>query len=1330
VGEPETLNQRWLKWKNELNIFLLASGVKDNEQKKAILLHAGGPGLREIELNFSADQKAKLTEDQRSNPYSETVALFDEHFTLKRNIPKARQNFLTSDPKPGETVNNFVIRLKTLASYCDYEDSDSQVRDHVLRYIKDKQLMSKLLNEDTLTLDRTLAIISNHHNKEALILNPTSANVNRVSQHSSHHVHQQHPKPQPRHDRSTARCYRCNAVGHYGKECKRSKNHTCEKCGNIGHFAECCKTKETKPKGYKRSFKKSSHSVRQVDSQEPASDEDESHVFALGSGTELKVLVNGTELSFIVDSGCEHDLLSETDYRKLQSTEEELKPSNKRLVAYAAEKPLQTLGDYTAQVSLPNHNEEIWLDFTVIANARVSLLGWKTSQKYGLLSINTESINQVDDCWGRIQTNYPQVFTGLGKLKNYELKLQIDPNVKPVIQSHRRVPFSRRAKVEEKIDELKKLDVIEPVTKPTNWVNPLVTVEKPGGGIRMCLDMRRANEAIVRERHPIPTLEETIQEMSGGKVFSKLDLNMAYHQIALSPESRDITTFATPTGLYRYKRLLFGVNMATEKFQAIISQVIAGCDGAYNISDDIIVVARTNEEHDRRLEAVIRRLAEHGLTLNAKKSKIKATSIEYMGHILTDGGLRVAEKKVDAVLRAATPTNASQVRSFLGLAQFSAKFIPHFATISSPLWDLTAKDAEWKWTGKEQTAFDRIKSALAQAPVMAYFNQGLPIRITTDASPVGLGAILEQQQTDGHYSPVYYASRKLTPVETRYSQFEREALAVYWATKKFSLYLVGNNFEVRTDNKALVSALSSTAKPASARLERWLLHLQQFSYTLTHTAGSLNQADALSRLPLPEIEEHNDGSVTVTEYVYSVIKDAVPVALNPKQIEDESSRDDTLSLVRRAIETEDWKPLKGTLYKAIKDELWTAGKLLMRGKRIVMPQSLWQQTLKLAHEGHQGVVRTKSRLREKVWWPSMAKHVEEMIKRCHPCQLNVVSSKLEPFGTPMKGEKPWSDVAVDLLDIPETNTHLLVLIDSHSKWPEAIPLTNTTAPDVVRALQGIFITHGLPTSLRSDNGPPFNSRIFTEYLEENGIEHHKGIPYWPRSNGEVERLNGTLLKSIRIAKQQQKDWKMELKNFLLQYRTTPHTTTGISPAEMLMGRKLRTKLPMLATTTDELTKTEEEAERRDQQALRKLRSTENAQTNLETSDIQPGDLVFAKNFKRTNKLSAMYEAEPYLVIRRNGSALELRRGTETKMRNVAHVKRCVTTPAAEDEEPTPIAVAEDEAPTPLRNETAVPATPLRNDTTVPALTDPPQQLRRSARTPHPPGKTYLHCLIV
>ena len=511
---------------------------------------------------------------------------------------------------------------------------------------------------------------------------------------------------------------------------------------------------------------------------------------------------------------------------------------------------------------------------------------------------------------------YPSVFTGLGKLRNYQLRLHINQSVPPVAQSVRRIPFSRRDKVTKQLKQLQVLDVIEEVKTPTSWVNPLVSVAKPNGEVRICLDMRRANEAIVREKHPVPTLEETLQEISGAKYFAKLDMNMAFHQIELHPESRDITTFAGPNALYRYKRLLFGVNMATEKFQQVMSQVLVGLPGVHNLHDDIIVVGSSTSELYDRVHATVKRCFEHGLTLNFDKCIAGVQKLNFMGITLTSDGMKVAESKVRAVAEAKKPENKSEMRSWLGLAQFCSRFLQGFAATTSCLWDLTKEQAEWIWTEKHDRAFNHVKQQLTCSPVMAYWNNDRDTRVTTDASPVGLAAILEQKQTDGTYRPIYYASRKLSYTESRYTQFERECLAVKWACERFQLYLIGRRFEIQTDHKPLLKVLSAKARPPSARTERWILFLQQFEYSLIHIQGKHNYSDILSRQPVEEANaEDAEGSEM---FAYSIMQDAKPAAITTDKIKFESKNDKTLNILKEAIRTGNWIKLEGSIYKAIK----------------------------------------------------------------------------------------------------------------------------------------------------------------------------------------------------------------------------------------------------------------------------------------------------------------------------------------------------------------------------------------------------------------------------
>ena len=306
----------------------------------------------------------------------------------------------------------------------------------------------------------------------------------------------------------------------------------------------------------------------------------------------MELLYDDKLVNLVVDSGASCNLTSEEIFNFITEGNARLLECNKRIYTCTSVEPLQLKGKYIFNVQAPQTLRSLYTESYVICGKAGTLLGHEAYELLGVLKVrvfinscdaNSDERENLANQINRnalLKTKFSKVFHGLGKLKGYQLKLHIDENVRPVAQPVRRILFSRRANVTEKLEELLKLDVIEKVEGPTSWVSPLVVVEKPNGGIRICLDMRRANQANVWEKHPVPTVEETLQEVSYAKLYSELDLNMAFHQIELHPDSRDITIFAAPDGLYRYKCLLFGVNMATEKFQKIVWQVIKGCPGA------------------------------------------------------------------------------------------------------------------------------------------------------------------------------------------------------------------------------------------------------------------------------------------------------------------------------------------------------------------------------------------------------------------------------------------------------------------------------------------------------------------------------------------------------------------------------------------------------------------------------------------------------------------------------------------------------------------------------------------------------------------------------
>ena len=498
----------------------------------------------------------------------------------------------------------------------------------------------------------------------------------------------------------------------------------------------------------------------------------------------------------------------------------------------------------------------------------------------------------------------------------------------------------------------------------------------------------------------------------------------------LSPESREITTFATPDGLFQYKCLLFGVCSASEQYQHEIASALAGIEGVENISDDIVVHGPNTETHNRRLHQTIECLQDCVLALNAEKCLFNTDRLVFMGMLLSEKGIGPTADRVKAVLEVEEPKSVSDVHSFLGLANYSSRFIPHFATLSKPLRRLTRKETPFEF-GPEQKSFKCLKQKMAEACTLAYFDKNAPTQIIADASPVGLGAVLIQEQ-DSAWTPVCYASGSLTGCEQRYYQTEKEALGVVWACERFHVYVYGMKFVVETNHKPLKVIYGPQSRPC-ARIERWVLRLQPYDFSVIHRPGRENIADPLSRLLHRRVEPDNHQRCT-EEYVRFVAVSATPTTLTTHEIEEASADDEELKEVRKAIATGRFE--KCRQYMTVAGELCVIGQLVLRGTRIIILSKLQPRTLALAHEGHLGVVGTKQNLRTKVWWPGMDKAAERHCRACHGCQLVAQPDPPEPIRSTSLPDGPWQDLAVDLMGPLPSGHSLLVIVNYYSQFYE------------------------------------------------------------------------------------------------------------------------------------------------------------------------------------------------------------------------------------------------------------------------------------------------------
>lgn len=558
---------------------------------------------------------------------------------------------------------------------------------------------------------------------------------------------------------------------------------------------------------------------------------------------------------------------------------------------------------------------------------------------------------------------------------------------------------------------------------------------------------------------------------------------------------------------------------------------------------------------------MLARLKAWNVKLNWEKCIFGVAELEFLGHKITKAGIVPSDAKVDALVAFRRPENSNEVRSFLGLANYLNRFIPNLATIDAPLRNLTRKGTAFDWLVEHETAFSKIKAILSDPSTLGFFRKGDRTLVMADASPIGLGGLLIQVDGSGKHRVISYASKSLTDTEKRYCHTEKEALALVWCVEKFYIYLYGIEFEILTDCKALIFLFTPRSRPC-ARIERWVLRLQGFDYSITHIPGDQNQADVLSRLstlkPVPFDQREEIMIREIMDFA------AHAVAVPWEKMVEATKSDSELQMVLKLMD-QDRKHELPTEFRVFGNELCRVGDILLRGDRIVVPKELRPRILKIAHEGHLGTTMMKSTLRLSVWWPKLDKEVENFVKNCRGCILVSAPDAPEPMTRKQMPAGPWQEIAVDFLGPLPEGQWLFVVVDYYSRFVEVVEMKSITAAETIRELSTIFGRFGIPTTMRADNGPQLSAECkeLKQFCEEYDIELVNTIPYWPQANGEVERQNRTILKRLRISQELGKDWRLELRKFLLAYHSTVHPTTGKSPAELMFGRRIRNKLPSI-----------------------------------------------------------------------------------------------------------------------------------------------------------------------
>ena len=652
----------------------------------------------------------------------------------------------------------------------------------------------------------------------------------------------------------------------------------------------------------------------------------------------------------------------------------------------------------------------------------------------------------------------------------------------------------------------------------------------------------------------------------------------------------------------------FGVKSAPEHYEKKMKQELEGLEGVISLMDDILIHAKTKQEHDQRLNKALERLACAGVTLNEEKCEFGKESIRFAGHIISGEGVQSDPEKTEAIRQMDAPKNVSEVRRFLGMVNQLGKFIPHLAEKTKGLRELLIKKNTWNWNISHQSAFERLKEELVSTPVLAHYDSAKEIWVSADASSYGLGAVL-QQVDNGEVKPVAYASRSMSATEQRYAQVEKEALATTWACEKFSDYLLGKDFKVETDHKPLVSLLGSkNLDELPPRIQRFRMRLMRYSFTIVHIPGkNIITADALSRAPMSAGPTKADQQLSedTQSFVSSIIKGLPASEKRLEEIRQKQDDDEVCCKLREYCLQEEW-PDKPKLHSSLRaywpfrGEITVQDSLLMMGSRLIIPSSMRLDILDKIHTGHQGIRKCRERAKQSVWWPGLSRQIEDMVTTCTVC-CKERTNRAEPMMENDFPERPWQKVASDLFHYHDI--WYIIAVDYFSRFFEMSPLKNLESETIVSHLKSFFARYGIPETLFTDNGTQYVSDTFRKFSQEWGFTHTTSSPKFAQSNGEVER-------AVQTAKSLLKKSSGDPYLSLLSYRATP-LHNGCSPSELLMGRKLRTTLPVTPEKLKPVWPELGEIQRKEREYKQKQAKDFNLHHNAKPlSKLSPGEKVW------------------------------------------------------------------------------------------------------------------------
>lgn len=817
-------------------------------------------------------------------------------------------------------------------------------------------------------------------------------------------------------------------------------------------------------------------------------------------------------------------------------------------------------------------------------------------------------------------TEYVNSKKSLSTDTTFECKINLKTD-QPFAFRPRKLSFEQKRKLKIILDELLLKGYIRESYSP--YASPIVLIKKKNSDdYRLCIDFRELNKVTIRDRYPLPLIDDQLDLLRGKCYFTSLDLKNGFHHIKMSDDSIKYTSFITPLGQFEYLRMPFGITNGPSVFSRYIYKIFRQLINEEKILiylDDILIATETIDEHFELLDIVLTIMAENALELRLDKCSFVQNQIIYLGYLINKNGIRPNPANIEAVEDYPIPDSSQKVHRFLGLASYFRRFIPSFAKIAKPLYHLIRKQTAFTFGETELMAFNLIKEKLVTAPVLAIYSPFLVTELHCDACSKGYGAVLLQKQKDDLFRPVSYFSKRTTDTESKYHSYELELLAIINALNRFHTYLQGIPFKIVTDCNSIKLALNK--KDINPRINRWALILQDYNFEIVHREGNrMKHVDALSRTNSIFVLEENtfEQNLAVAQHL-------------DKDIQNISER-------LQESELRDYELRNGLVYRKMKDKLL-----------FYVPRLMENQIITNSHDnlGHVGKEKTMEYISQIYWFPEMQKKIKLHIKNCIKCLCYspTVGKQEGVLHNIPKGNEPFVTLHIDhygpLEKTPTGKKYIFEVIDGFTKFVKFYDVKSTKTCEVIHKLQEYFNNYSKPIRIVSDRGSAFTSNEFAKFLKENNVIHVLIAASSPKSNGQIERINRDLTPMLSKLSALKNKWNKYLPDVEFAINNTFSKSTGYTPAKLLFGVNQKHKYDSLRNylevDTDEtdIIEIRRNAQEKNIQSQNYNKSTYDAR-HKSPQKYDEGDYVLIKNVDVTpgvnKKLIPRYKG-PYQVLK-------------------------------------------------------------------------------------------------